>query len=271
MTQAALRVEHIGHVYDDHNGHVEALDDISFEIAPGEFVCIVGPSGSGKSTLLRILAGLIPPQDGRVWLDGQLVESPARSIGVVFQKANLMPWRTVRDNIALPLELAGVAGNEINRRADALLELVGLSGFAQSYPRGLSGGMEQRVAIARALIHQPSLLLLDEPFGALDALTRERMALELTRIWTAQNSRAAQNSSATQNNVAQKTTVVMVTHSIQEAVFLSDRVLVMTDRPGSIAREVRVNLPRPREYAVLQTETFADLAGQVRAAIVMTT
>ena len=254
MTQAALRVEHIGHIYDDHNGHVEALDDISFEIASGEFVCIVGPSGSGKSTLLRILAGLIPAEQGEVWLNGQRVTAPARSIGIVFQKANLMPWRTVRDNIALPLELAGVAGSEIDRRADALLELVGLGSFAQSYPRGLSGGMEQRVAIARALIHQPSLLLLDEPFGALDALTRERMALELTRIWA-----------------AQQTTVVMVTHSIQEAVFLSDRVLVMTERPGRIGREVRVNLPRPRDFDVLQTEAFADLAGQVRAAIVMTT
>ena len=259
MTQAALKVEHIGHIYDDRNGHVEALDDISFEIASGEFVCIVGPSGSGKSTLLRILAGLISPEQGQVWLDGQAVKSPARSIGIVFQKSNLMPWRTVRDNIALPLELAGVAGNEIDRRAAHLIDLVGLRDFAESYPRGLSGGMEQRVAIARALIHQPSLLLLDEPFGALDALTRERMALELTRIWTAQN------------NAAQKTTVVMVTHSIQEAVFLSDRVLVMTERPGRIAREVRVNLPRPRNFDVLQTEAFADLAGQVRSAIVMTT
>lgn len=250
MTQAALRVERVGHIYDDHNGHVEALDDISFEIARGEFVCIVGPSGSGKSTLLRMLAGLISPQQGRVWLDGQLVEAPARSIGLVFQKANLMPWRSVRDNIALPLELANVSAAEIDRRAAELIELVGLNGFAQTYPRGLSGGMEQRVAIARALIHRPSILLLDEPFGALDALTRERMALELTRIWA-----------------AQKTTVVMVTHSIQEAVFLSDRVLVMTDRPGRIAREVHVTLPRPRDLSVLQAGTFADLAGQVRAAI----
>ena len=254
MTQAALRVEHIGHVYDDHNGHVEALDDISFEIASGEFVCIVGPSGSGKSTLLRMLAGLIPSQQGQIWLNGQLVEAPARSIGLVFQKANLMPWRTVHDNIALPLELAGVDANDLDRRTRTLIDLVGLNGFAQAYPRALSGGMEQRVAIARALIHEPSLLLLDEPFGALDALTRERMALELTRIWA-----------------AQKTTVVMVTHSIQEAVFLSDRVLVMTDRPGRIARDVRIRLPRPRDLIALQTEAFADLAGQVRAAIVMTT
>jgi NitT/TauT family transport system ATP-binding protein len=254
MTQAALRVEHLSHVYDDHNGHVEALDDISFEIASGEFVCIVGPSGSGKSTLLRSLAGLTPPQEGRVWLNGQLVETPVRSIGFVFQKANLMPWRSVYDNIALPLELAGIDANEIKRRATALIDLVGLNGFAQTHPHGLSGGMEQRVAIARALIHQPSLLLLDEPFGALDALTRERMALELTRIWA-----------------ARKTTVVMVTHSIQEAVFLSDRVLVLTDRPGRIARDVAITLPRPRNFDVLQAEPFADLAGQIRAAIVMTT
>ena len=137
MTQTALRVERVGHIYDDHNGHVEALDDISFEIAPGEFTCIVGPSGSGKSTLLRILAGLIPPQQGRVWLDGQLVDAPARSIGLVFQKANLMPWRSVRDNIALPLELANVSATEIDRRAAELIELVRLNGFAQTYPHGL--------------------------------------------------------------------------------------------------------------------------------------
>jgi NitT/TauT family transport system ATP-binding protein len=250
MSQAALRVEHVGHIYDDHNGHVEALDDISFEIAPGQFVCIVGPSGSGKSTLLRIMAGLIAPLQGRVWLDGQPVTSPGRSIGLVFQKANLMPWRTAIDNIALPLEVAGVASDEIDHRANELIDLVGLNGFAHSYPRGLSGGMEQRVAIARALINRPSILLLDEPFGSLDALTRERMALELTRIWS-----------------SQKTTVVMVTHSIQEAVFLGDRVLVMTDRPGRIAADVPVSLPRPRDWAVLQDAAFAEIAGRVRGAI----
>ncbi len=253
MKRAALRVEHVRHVYDDHNGHVVALDDVSFEIAPGEFVCVVGPSGSGKSTLLRILAGLITPQQGRVWLDGQPVTSPGRSIGIVFQKANLMPWRTVHDNIALPLELAGRSGAEIDRQTSELIELVGLSGFARSYPRGLSGGMEQRVAIARALIDNPAILLLDEPFGALDALTRERMALELTRIWS-----------------MQQTTVVMVTHSIQEAVFLADRVLVLTDRPGRIAREVTVTLRRPRDLSVLQTEAFGEIAGQVRQAIALT-
>lgn len=250
MSQAALRVEHVGHVFDDHNGTVEALIDISFQIAPSEFVCVVGPSGSGKSTLLRILAGLIQPQQGHVWLDGKLVESPGPSIGVVFQKANLMPWRTVLENIALPLELSGAANDEVARHSNELIELVGLNGFANAYPRSLSGGMEQRVAIARALIHNPSILLLDEPFGSLDALTRERMAVELTRIWS-----------------AQKITVVMVTHSIQEAVFLSDRVFVMTDRPGRIADEIAVNLDRPRDMSLLQEERFAEIAGRVRQAI----
>src|SRR5512136_3134301 len=150
--QAALRADHVGHVYDDQHGQVDALDNISFEIKPGEFVCLVGPSGSGKSTLLRIMAGLIQPQQGRVWLDGQIVMAPRSSIGIVFQKANLMPWRTVRDNVGLPLEIEHVPAAEIDERAQALIDLVGLTGFESSYPRGLSGGMEQRVAIARALI-----------------------------------------------------------------------------------------------------------------------
>ncbi len=250
MTQSALRVERVAHVYDDQHGQVDALDNISFEIKPGEFVCLVGPSGSGKSTLLRIMAGLIQPQQGRVWLAGQVVTTPRSSIGIVFQKANLMPWRTVRDNVGLPLEMEHLPPDEIRRRAQALIELVGLAGFEEAYPRGLSGGMEQRVAIARALIHNPAVLLLDEPFGSLDALTRERMALELTRIWS-----------------TQKTTVVMVTHSIQEAVFLSDRVLVMTDRPGRIAVTVPIDLPRPRDLSLLQEERFAETAGKIRQAI----
>ncbi len=239
-------------MYDDQHGTVDALGSISFEIKPGEFVCIVGPSGSGKSTLLRIMAGLIQPQQGRVWLDGQIVTAPRPSIGIVFQKANLMPWRTVRDNVGLPLEMERFSASEVRERAQVLIDLVGLTGFEASYPRGLSGGMEQRVAIARALIHNPTVLLLDEPFGSLDALTRERMALELTRIWS-----------------TQKTTVVMVTHSIQEAVFLSDRVLVMTDRPGRIAATIAIDLPRPRDLHLLQEERFAEIAGRIRQAIVV--
>ncbi len=252
MTQSALRVERVSHVYDDQHGTVEALANISFEIQPGEFVCLVGPSGSGKSTLLRIVAGLIQPQEGRVWLDGQVVTAPRSSIGIVFQKANLMPWRTVRDNVGLPLEMERLPSIEIHQRTQVLIDLVGLTGFEESYPRGLSGGMDQRVAIARALIHNPTVLLLDEPFGSLDALTRERMALELTRIWS-----------------TQKTTVVMVTHSIQEAVFLSDRVLVMTDRPGRIAAAIPIDLPRPRDLHLLQEERFAEIAGRIRQAIVV--
>ena len=250
MTQVALRIEHVSHVYDDQHGTVDALDNISFEIQPGEFACIVGPSGSGKSTLLRIMAGLIQSQQGRVWLDGQVVTAPRPSIGIVFQKANLMPWRAVRDNVGLPLEMENFPPDEIQQRAQTLIDLVGLTGFEGSYPSGLSGGMEQRVAIARALIHNPAVLLLDEPFGSLDALTRERMALELTRIWS-----------------AQQTTVVMVTHSIQEAVFLSDRVLVMTDRPGRIAAAIPIDLPRPRDLHLLQEERFAEIAGRIRQAI----
>jgi NitT/TauT family transport system ATP-binding protein len=253
VTQSALRVERVSHVYDDQHGTVDALDNISFEIQPGEFVCLVGPSGSGKSTLLRIMAGLIQPQQGRVWLDGQIVTTPRSSIGIVFQKANLMPWRTVRDNVGLPLEMEHLPSTKIRQQAQVLIDLVGLTGFEESYPRGLSGGMEQRVAIARALIHNPAVLLLDEPFGSLDALTRERMALELTRIWS-----------------TQQTTVVMVTHSIQEAVFLSDRVLVMTDRPGRIAAAVPIDLPRPRDLNLLQEERFAEIAGKIRQAIVVT-
>ena len=250
MSQAALRVERVRHTYHDASGHTEALDDISLNIAPGEFVCLVGPSGSGKSTLLRILAGLIRPEAGRIWLDGQLVQSPGRSVGIVFQKANLMPWRTLTGNVVLPLEVEGVPLAERQRRAGEWIERIGLRGFERTYPGGLSGGMEQRVAIARALISNPSILLLDEPFGSLDALTRERMALELMRIWS-----------------AQRTTVVMVTHSIPEAAFLGDRVLVMTPRPGRIAADFPVKLARPRDLSLLQQEAFGELTGRIRATI----
>jgi len=250
VSQAALRVERVRHTYHDASGHTEALDDISLNIAPGEFVCLVGPSGSGKSTLLRILAGLIRPEAGRIWLDGQLVQSPGRSVGIVFQKANLMPWRTLTGNVVLPLEVEGVPLAERQRRAGEWIERIGLRGFERTYPGGLSGGMEQRVAIARALISNPSILLLDEPFGSLDALTRERMALELLRIWS-----------------AQRTTVVMVTHSIPEAAFLGDRVLVMTPRPGRIAADFPVKLARPRDLSLLQQEAFGELTGRIRATI----
>jgi NitT/TauT family transport system ATP-binding protein len=245
-----MSVEHLSQVYASPQGQVEALADVSFQVAPQEFVCLVGPSGCGKSTLLRLMAGLLQPTRGQVCLDGQPLNGPRRQVGIVFQKANLMPWRSVSDNVVLPLELAGVPRQQALARAEALIKLVGLTGFERARPRDLSGGMEQRVAIARALIHDPEILLLDEPFGALDAMTRERMSAELLRIWE-----------------ASRKTVVMVTHNIQEAVFLADRVLVLSPRPGRIRATFDIPLPRPRDVAVQFTMLFGELAGQVRAAI----
>jgi NitT/TauT family transport system ATP-binding protein len=246
----SLQVERLSVSYPTPEGSLAALEDVSFAVRPGEFICVVGPSGCGKSTLLRALAGLLPPDHGQVRLDGERVTSPRRQVGIVFQTANLMPWRTVLDNVLLPLELGDMPESQAHWRARVLIELVGLSDFAHVYPADLSGGMAQRVAIARALAHDPAVLLLDEPFGSLDALTRERMGLELLRIWRSQGK-----------------TVVMVTHSVPEAVFLADRVLVLTPRPGTIAATVPVDLPRPRDLQVMETGAFGALAGKVRAAI----
>lgn len=235
-----------------HNGQagLQALERVSFTVCPQEFVCVLGPSGSGKSTLLRILAGLLPPTQGEVVVHGEPVNGPRCGIGFVFQKANLMPWRTVLQNITLPLELEGVSQNRALELAQEMVELVGLTGFEHTIPRDLSGGMAQRVAIARALVHDPDVLLLDEPFGALDALTRERMGTELLRIWQ-----------------ARRKTVVMVTHSISEALFLADRVLVLSPRPGQLRLDLPVLLERPREESVRYTPAFGRLARRLRAAI----
>jgi NitT/TauT family transport system ATP-binding protein len=232
------------------HGDLLVLDDISFSVEAQEFVCLVGPSGSGKSTLLRLLGGLLLPSSGRVLFEGQALTGPRRRMGFVFQKANLMPWRTVLGNVTLPLELQGVAPAEAERQARDLIDLVGLTGFEASLPRNLSGGMEQRVAIARALIHNPDVLLLDEPFGALDALTRERMGTELLRIWE-----------------ARKKTVVMVTHSIPEALLLADRVLVLSHRPGRLRLSLDVPLERPRRMEMEYSEAFGALAARVRQSI----
>ncbi len=210
----------------------------------------MGPSGCGKSTLLRILAGLLLPDQGQVWLGGEPVTEPRRQVGLVFQQANLMPWRTVLANVLLPLELLNTPSGQARAQARELLELVGLDEFSHAYPADLSGGMAQRVAIARALAHDPDVLLLDEPFGSLDALTRERMGQELLRIWR-----------------ARRKTVLMVTHSVSEAVFLADRVLVLSPRPGTVAAALAVELPRPRELALLETARFGALVAEVRAAI----
>jgi NitT/TauT family transport system ATP-binding protein len=229
------------------SSHLEALAQASFSIAPNEFVCLIGPSGCGKSTLLRILAGLVHPTAGRVLLNGEPLQEPSPRIGFVFQRANLLPWRSTLDNVLLPLDLQGVPRAEALRRALELLELVGLTQFRKVHPAKLSGGMRQRVALARALVYDPDVLLLDEPFGALDALTRERMSCELLRIWQ-----------------VRRKTVVMVTHNIQEAIFLADRVLTMSPRPGRIEQEMAVDLPRPRDIDVLYDPHFADLARQLR-------
>lgn len=246
----AISVESLSAFFPNGNGGLQALDRISFSIDPQEFVCILGPSGSGKSTLLRILAGLLPATQGQVCIDGEPVTGPRQGIGFVFQKANLMPWRTVLENILLPLELINLPRNQALQRAQEMVELVGLEGFENTLPRDLSGGMAQRVAIARALIQDPKVMLLDEPFGALDALTRERMADELLSIWQ-----------------KQRKTVVMVTHSISESLFLADRVLVLTQRPGQIKLDLAVDLPRPREEGMRYTAEFGRLARQLRAAI----
>jgi NitT/TauT family transport system ATP-binding protein len=242
-----IEVEHLSHTFAD---GVQALADVSLTIEQGAFVAVVGASGVGKSTLLRILGGLLPPSNGRVHLAGQPPPHPDYPIGVVFQRYNLMPWRTVRDNIRLPLELQGESTAVSDPHVNELVKLVGLEGFADSYPAQLSGGMAQRVAIARALIHRPALLLLDEPFGALDALTRERMGQELLRIWD-----------------ALPVTVFLVTHSIPEAVLLADEVLVMNGRPGTIATRIPITLPRPRRLEMQASPLFYEHAAAIRAAI----
>jgi len=248
--QPLIQVKAVNAVFPNGNGGLHALAQVTFSVPSQEFVCVLGPSGSGKSTLLRILAGLLLPTSGEVLFHGEPVTGPRRAVGFVFQKANLMPWRTVLQNITLPLELENPAHSHADQIAREMLELVGLTGFEDWLPRDLSGGMAQRVAIARALVHDPDVLLLDEPFGSLDALTRERMGSELLRIWQ-----------------AKRKTVVMVTHSISEALFLADRVLVLSHSPGQVCLDLAVNLPRPRLDEIHYTAEFGALAQQVRQSI----
>lgn len=245
-----LTMEGLGLTYDDSHGLLPVLEDITCQVEEREFVCLVGPSGCGKSTLLRVVAGLEQPTAGEIRLDGESVTRPSRSVGFVFQEPTLMDWRTVEANVMLPLEVNGHRGLEARQKAQRLLNLVGLVGFEGAYPAQLSGGMAQRVALARALVHEPQLLLLDEPFGALDALTRERMGQELLRIWQ-----------------ARRKTVLMVTHSVSEAIILSDRVLVMGPRPTSIVADVPVDLPRPRTAAMQESQLCSTLAQRVRYAL----
>jgi NitT/TauT family transport system ATP-binding protein len=230
------------------SGTVTALEGIDFAVAGGEFVAIVGPSGCGKSTMLKILAGLLPTSAGEALLRGSRIAGPRRDIGVVFQSPVLFPWRTVLDNVLLPIDVQRLGRDRHRKQALDLLALVGLAGFAERYPWELSGGMQQRVAIVRALVHDPALLLMDEPFGALDAMTREQMNVELQRIW-----------------LEKRKTILFITHSIAEAVFLADRVLVMTPRPGRIMDDVRIELPRPRRLDLVNSAPFGDYVRRIRA------
>ncbi|MGE5597841.1 MAG: ABC transporter ATP-binding protein [Bacteroidota bacterium] len=230
-----------------YDGREQELADVSFHVANGQFVSLVGPSGCGKSSLLRVIAGVVRPQKGEVLLAGRKVEGRLAGVGFVPQDGLLLPWRTVLDNVALPLELAGVPHEERRRRAAALLALAGAAELAAKYPATLSGGQRQRVAIARALAGAPQVLLLDEPFAALDAITREEMNLALQDVWLRTGA-----------------TVLLVTHGIAEAVFLSDRVLVMGEKPGRLLGEVRVGLPRPRSLADLGRAELTALTGRVR-------
>lgn len=247
-----LQADNVGYVFEDGKS---VLRDISLNIDEGSFVALVGLSGIGKTTLLRLLGGLLRPSEGRVQLDGRSPYRSSHPIGIVFQQDNLMPWRTVAQNVALPLELQGVPAAKVTARVREMLDLVGLVDAEHLYPKQLSGGMAQRVALARALSHEPDVLLLDEPFGALDALTRERMGAELVRIRSA---------------VA--VTVVMVTHSISEAVYLADQVMVLQaggkENPAATISEViDVSLPRPREFEMQATPQFLACTAAVRAAI----
>jgi NitT/TauT family transport system ATP-binding protein len=241
-----IEIDGLTKIYQAKKGEILALDHVTFDVHDQEFFCIVGPSGCGKTTLLKILAGLLPKTSGRVILRGQTVEGPQENIGMVFQSPVLLKWRTALRNILLPVEVQKLDMAAYNQKALALLDLVGLKGFENKFPRELSGGMQQRVAIGRALIYNPALLLMDEPFGALDAITREEMSHELLHIWD-----------------RTRKTVIFITHNITEAVFLGDRVAILTPRPGKIARILPVDLPRPRTPDIRLTQRFSELSKEI--------
>lgn len=243
-----IRAAGIDKVYGDEASGVVALEAVDLDIAKGEFVAVVGPSGCGKSTFLRILSGLIPATAGEIWFGAERLTGPRHDIGIVFQAPILFPWRSVLDNVLLPVDVQRLDRRAHLGRARELLDLVGLAEFEKRYPAELSGGMQQRVGIARALMHDPAVLLMDEPFGALDAMTREHMNVELQRLW-----------------LASRKTVLFITHSIAEAVFLADRVVVMTPRPGRIAEILTVELPRERTLEMMSMPDFGDYVRRIRS------
>jgi NitT/TauT family transport system ATP-binding protein len=243
-----IRIDRLRKTYEDGIGEcVQALDGVSLDVPTGAFVSVVGPSGCGKSTLLKILVGLLSKSAGEVALNGTPVTGPRRDIGVVFQDPVLLPWRTILENVILPAQLQGFDRSHYTARGRELLRLVGLAGFEHRQPRELSGGMQQRAAIARALVHDPAVLIMDEPFGALDAITREYMNLELLRIWRDAGK-----------------TVLMVTHSIPESVFLADEVVVLSARPARVLERMVVDLPRPRTLAALSSPTLVRMTESIR-------
>jgi NitT/TauT family transport system ATP-binding protein len=242
-----LAVADLRLVYETSRGPLTALDGLSFGLAKGEFVSVLGPSGCGKSTLLKLVTGLLRPTAGRISLAGAPVAGPRPDVGIVFQQPTLLPWRTVLDNVLVPIRARGQPVASHRDRALALIDLVGLSAFARHYPHELSGGMQQRVGLARGLVHDPELLLMDEPFAALDAMTRETMSDELQRIWmTAGKS------------------VLFITHSIPEAVYLSDRIIVMGPRPGRVIDAVTVDVPRPRTLETMAAPRFNEISTYLR-------
>jgi NitT/TauT family transport system ATP-binding protein len=243
-------IEKLHKTYLTSSGRTVALQDVSLTIGKDEFIALVGPSGCGKSTLLRAISALIKPSKGKILIDGAPLWSPSNQVGIVFQQAVLLPWRTVLDNVLLPAEILRLDLVKAAARARDLLNMVGLSEFEARYPGELSGGMQQRAAICRALIHNPSMLLMDEPFAALDALTREELGLQLLRIWA-----------------AEKKTIVFVTHNISEAILLADRVVAMSPRPGRISEIVSVDLPRPRTLDMEFLPEFKSYSDRVRAVI----
>jgi NitT/TauT family transport system ATP-binding protein len=232
---------------------VHALDRVSFEVLEGSFVSIVGPSGCGKSTLLKIVSGLLPANSGTVYVSGRQVKAPLENVGMVFQAPVLLKWKSVVGNIMLPVEFARLDGSRYLEKARSLIRLVGLQGFEEMYPHQLSGGMQQRVSLCRALVTDPQLLLMDEPFGALDAMTRDELDLELLRIWE-----------------EKKMSVVFVTHNIQEAVFLSDDVVVMSPRPGRVIQKLGIELPRPRSMEMMSFPQFGDYTLRIRGMLAST-
>jgi NitT/TauT family transport system ATP-binding protein len=242
-----ISIRSVSKTYRSRGNAVDALRDISFDIVKGEFVSFLGPSGCGKSTLMMILVGLAKADGGEVLIDGRRIDTPFTDVGIVFQNSELLDWRTALKNILLQIEIRRLPVQKYSGRARELLAQVGLSGFDDRYPHELSGGMKQRVALCRALIHDPEILLMDEPFGALDALTRDQMNSDLQRIW-----------------LDQRKTAVLVTHSIDEAVFLSDRIVVMTPRPGTVAEVISIELPRPRTVESRNTPEFNEYVAGIR-------